>query len=196
MCPPYKTDAIWRIDPGSRYDDRLDVRCNLVEAYDLLASFYRKHMPDRFALDGDGSVSLRDAIVREVVVNRLVHREFTSPYPVRIVIDGETLRTGNASRALFARPITQEGFGLLPKNPVISFFSSAIGLAEELGSGTRNLFEYSPRYSRRTPQLMEETVFTASIPLYRPSAGRHGDASAVAPNVAAEIASLSPSEIA
>ncbi|WP_314009715.1 RNA-binding domain-containing protein [Cryptobacterium curtum] len=32
VCPPYKTDAIWRVDPDSRYDDRLDVRCNLVEA--------------------------------------------------------------------------------------------------------------------------------------------------------------------
>ena len=192
VCPPYKTDAIWCIDPDSRYDDRLDVRCNLVEAYDLLTGFCRKHMPDRFALDGDESVSLRDIIVREVVANCLIHREFTSPYPARIVINGNTLRTQNASRAMFAGPITPEGFSPLPKNPIISSFFSAIGLAEELGSGTRNLFKYSPRYSGKRPELMEGTVFTASVPVYRPTdqpASMASDAPSSS-NLAAEIASL------
>lgn len=192
VCPPYKTDAIWRVDPDGRYDDRIDVRCNLIEAYDLLADFCRKHMPDRFALDGDEAVSLRDVIVREVVANCLIHREFTSPYPARIVIDGKTLRTENASRAMFAGPITPEGFSPLPKNPITSSFFSTIGLAEELGSGTRNLFKCSPRYSGKDPELMEGTVFTASVPIYQP-AGQRGGASAGAlasSDVAAEIAKL------
>ena len=192
VCPPYKTDAIWRVDSDSRYDDRAVVRCNLVEAYDLLADFCRKHMPDRFALEGDRSVSLRDSIVREVVANCLIHREFTSPYPARIVIDADVLRTENASRAMFTGPITPQGFSPLPKNPLISSFFSAIGLAEELGSGTRNLFKYSPRYSGKEPELVEGTVFTATVPVYRPS----GAAAAEAPeapsatDVAAEIAGL------
>ena len=192
VCPPYKTDAIWRVDPESRYDDRLDVRCNLVEAYDLLAGFCRKHMPDRFALDGDESVSLRDVIIREVVANCLIHREFTSPYPARIVIDGSSLHTENASRAMFTGPITPEGFSPLPKNPIISSFFAAIGLAEELGSGTRNLFKYSPRYSGKAPELVEGTVFTASIPVYQPDerpSNTNSDKPKT-PNVAAEIAEL------
>jgi ATP-dependent DNA helicase RecG len=175
VCPPYKTDAIWRVDPDSRYDDRLVVRCNLVEAYDLLADFCRKHMPDRFALEGDSSISLRDIIVREVVANCLIHREFTSPYPARVVIDGSTLRTENASKAMFAGPITPTGFSPLPKNPIISSFFSSVGLAEELGSGTRNLFKYSPRYSGMEPELVEGTVFTARVPVYRPSAPGSGE---------------------
>lgn len=192
VCPPYKTDAVWRVDPESRYDDRLDVRCNLVEAYDLLASFCRKHMPDRFALEGDESISLRDVIIREVVANCLIHREFTSPYPARITIDGNSLRTENASRAMFAGPITPEGFSPLPKNPIISSFFSAIGLAEELGSGTRNLFKYSPKYSGKDPELVEGTVFTALVPIYQPDGGANNadsDASASS-SVSAEIAEL------
>lgn len=192
VCPPYKTDAIWRVDPDSRYDDRLDVRCNLVEAYDLLAGFCRNHMPDRFALDGDEAVSLRDAIVREVVVNCLIHREFTSPYPARIIIDGDMLHTENASRAMFTGPITPAGFSPLPKNPIVASFFSAIGLAEELGSGTRNLFRLSPRYSGKNPELIEGTVFTASVPIYQPE-GRPSGLSAHTPsfsNVTAEIAKL------
>ncbi|MBR3225449.1 MAG: putative DNA binding domain-containing protein [Atopobiaceae bacterium] len=114
VCPPYKTDALWMVNPESRYDDRLVARCNLIEAYDLLAEFCRKHMPDRFALDGDEAISLRDGIVREVVANCLIHREFTSPYPARIVIDGQALRTENASKAMFQGPITPNGFSPLP----------------------------------------------------------------------------------
>jgi len=192
ICPPYKTDAVWRVDPESRYDDRADVRCNLIEAYSILAGFCRKHMPDRFALDGDESISLRDIIVREVVANCLIHREFTSPYPARIVIDGSSLRTENASRAMFAGPITPEGFSPLPKNPIISSFFATIGLAEELGSGTRNLFKYSPRYSGKAPELMEGTVFAASIPIYQPGMqlGNADSGKRASSNAAAGIAEL------
>ena len=192
VCPPYKTDAIWRVDPDSRYDDRLVVRCNLVEAYDLLAEFCRKHMPDRFALEGDASISLRDLIIREVIANCLIHREFTSPYPTRVIIDGSMLRTENASKAMFAGPITPTGFSPLPKNPIISSFFSSIGLAEELGSGTRNLFRYSPRYSGMDPELLEGTVFTASIPIYQPSLPRRGEPEelATSSNLEIEIAGL------
>ncbi|WP_165171110.1 helix-turn-helix domain-containing protein [Adlercreutzia sp. ZJ242] len=191
VCPPYKTDAVWRIDPDSRYDDRIVVRCNLIEAYDLLADFCRKHMPDRFFLDGAESISLRDVIVREVIANCLIHREFTSPYPARMLIDSVALQTENASKAMFAGPITPTGFSPLPKNPIISSFFSAIGLAEELGSGTRNLFKYSPRYSGSDPELVEGTVFTARVPIYRPSR-RGADASGAAPSpgIASEIAKL------
>lgn len=53
-------------------------------------------------------------IIHEVVANCLIHREFTSPYPARIVIDGQALRTENASKAMFQGPITPNGFSPLP----------------------------------------------------------------------------------
>lgn len=40
----------------------------------------KKWMPDAFALDEEGNrISARDAIIRELVVNSLIHREYTSP---------------------------------------------------------------------------------------------------------------------
>lgn len=166
VCPAYKTDAIWRVNPDSRYDDRETVKTNLIEAYDSLAGFCRKHMPDRFAIDGDEAISLRDGIVRELVANCLIHREFSSPFPARITIDSGNILTENASRAMFQGPISPDGFTPLPKNPLIASFFSNIGLAEELGSGTRNLFKYSPRYSGRDPILLEGMVFKATVPIY------------------------------
>ncbi|MDO4805865.1 MAG: hypothetical protein Q4A07_01315 [Coriobacteriales bacterium] len=64
---------------------------------------------------------------------------------------------------MFEGPISPDGFTPLPKNPLIASFFSNIGLAEELGSGTRNLFRYSPRYSGKDPVLLEGTVFKATV---------------------------------
>ncbi|MDZ7775522.1 MAG: putative DNA binding domain-containing protein [Bacteroidales bacterium] len=51
IVPHYKTDALLRIHDKDRYDDRLEVRTNLIESYDLLLDFIKKHLPDKFFLE-------------------------------------------------------------------------------------------------------------------------------------------------
>lgn len=51
------------------------------------------------------------------------------------------------------------------KNPIIASFFNQIGNADELGSGTRNLYKYSRRYSGLDPKLVEGDVFRIIIPL-------------------------------
>lgn len=64
-------------------------------------------MPDAFALDKEGNrISVRDAIIRELVVNSLIHREYTIPHVARIVIDADGIHTHNASRALYTGSVT------------------------------------------------------------------------------------------
>lgn len=70
--PHYKIDALLRRIDLDRYDDRENIRCNLVEAYDRLMAFIAKHLPDKFYLEGDQRISLRDKIFREVIANYLV----------------------------------------------------------------------------------------------------------------------------
>ena len=151
LCPSYKTDAVVRISDQDRYDDRVIVTSNLIEAFDQLTGFCTKHLPDRFHLEGSVRVSPRDIIVREVISNMLVHREYTSPFPAKLIIDNERLRTENASRAPFMGRITLSDFNPIPKNPLIGAFFNNIGLAEELGSGTRNLYKYTKVYSGAEP---------------------------------------------
>ena len=43
ICPTYRTDAILRIENLDRYDDRIIVKTNLIDAYDQLVAFCRKH---------------------------------------------------------------------------------------------------------------------------------------------------------
>lgn len=164
VMPLYRTDAVLRRVETDRYDDRLICRSNLVRAYDELVGFCEKWLPDSFVLDGGQRKSARDVIVRELVCNCLIHREFVSPHIARITIDREGIRTNNASRALFAGPVTLESLDPTPKNPIIANFFTQMGRSEELGSGTRNLYKFSRLYAGKDPVLEDGDQFTAFVP--------------------------------
>lgn len=164
VMPLYRTDAVLRRVETDRYDDRLICRSNLVRAYDELVGFCEKWLPDSFVLDGGQRKSARDVIVRELVCNCLIHREFVSPHIARITINREGIRTNNASRALFAGPVTLESLDPTPKNPIIANFFTQMGRSEELGSGTRNLYKFSRLYAGKDPVLEDGDQFTAFVP--------------------------------
>lgn len=165
VMPLYRTDAVLQRVETDRYDDRLVCRSNLVRAYDELVRFCEKWLPDPFVLDGGQRKSARDVIVRELVCNCLIHREFVSPHIARITIDREGIRTDNASRALFAGPVTLESLDPTPKNPIIANFFTQMGRSEELGSGTRNLYKFSRLYTGKEPVLEDGDRFTAFVPV-------------------------------
>ena len=93
--PNYLTDAILRRENLDRYDDRVMVTTNLIDAYGQLIEFINKHTLDKFFLIGDQSVSVRSRIARELVSNSLVHREYTSVFPAKIVIERDKIVTEN-----------------------------------------------------------------------------------------------------
>ncbi|MBP5503696.1 MAG: putative DNA binding domain-containing protein [Bacteroidales bacterium] len=162
----YKTDAILRVRNLDRYDDRLIVNTNLVESFDLLMGFAQKHLWDKFYLDEyQHNVSVRDKIAREMLANTLIHREFTSPYIAKFIIEKDRMYTENACRAARYGIITPENLDPIPKNPIIASFFNQIGNADELGSGTRNLFKYTQIYSAKNPELFEDDIFRSSVPL-------------------------------
>jgi len=55
--PQYRTDALIRRQDLERYDDRMDVRVNLIEAYSVLLEFFEKHMSDPFYLEATVRIS-------------------------------------------------------------------------------------------------------------------------------------------
>lgn len=164
LCPTYKTDAVVRLRDQDRYDDRLTVKTNLMDAYDALMEFCARNLPDPFVLEGDTRVSVRGIVCRELISNMLIHREFTSPYPAKLEIDRAGLHTQNASRTFFEGNITLNDFSPMPKNPSIANVFTQIGLAEELGSGTRNLFKYTRSFMGGDPTLVDGVVFRATVP--------------------------------
>ena len=167
--PNYVTDAICRREDVDRYDDRVIVMTNLIDAYEQLIDFIAKHTLDRFHIVGTHSVSLRSKISRELVSNILVHREYASAFPAKIVIERDRILTENWNLPKMPGRIDPNNFVPFPKNPLLAHFFINIGRADVLGSGVRNLYEYTKIYSGGEPELVDGDVFRTIVPLSRPN---------------------------
>lgn len=165
VAPAYVTDAIVRKVNMDRYDDREIIKTNLIESYDKLLEFGKKHLPDKFFLEDTVNRSLRNTIIREMASNTLMHREFSSSYTAKFVIEKDRMYVENANRATNDGFITVDNLEPNPKNPVIAAFFRNIGYADQLGSGVRNLFKYSKYYSGAEPSFAEGDVFRIVVPL-------------------------------
>ena len=148
-----------------RYDDRDVIITNLLETYDRLIAFGQKHLSDPFVQEGVQSVSARDRILREICSNSLAHRDFSSGYVAKFVIERDRLYTENANRSHGHGALHLSSFEPYAKNPPISKVFREIGLADELGSGMRNTYKYTKLYSGGTPEFIEGDVFRTVIPL-------------------------------
>lgn len=128
-------------------------------------AFGQKHLNDTFHLDGIQSVSARDHILREIISNLLMHRDFSSGYVAKIIIEKDKIRTENANLSHGHGVLNLATFDPFQKNPPISKVFREIGLADELGSGMRNTYKYTKMYSGAEPEFMEGDVFRITIPL-------------------------------
>ncbi|MFD0942885.1 RNA-binding domain-containing protein [Savagea faecisuis] len=163
--PHYKTDAILRVENVDRYDDRDDIRTNLIDSYERLMQFVAKHLNDKFYLEKDQRVNIRDRIFREVVSNILIHREYLNPFPAKFIIEKHRVVTENSNKAHGNGMIDPENFSPFPKNPKIANFFKEIGWVDELGSGIRNIVKYNKIYSGVEAKFIEGDVFRTIIPL-------------------------------
>ncbi len=159
VCPAHRTDLILRKVNVDRYDDRDLVRTNLLDSYDRILAFIKKHLPDPFYLEGIERRSLRDVIFREVASNMLIHREYASGEPARLIIEYGQVTTYNANRPHGFGVLTPETFVPFPKNPTLGAFFREIDRADELGSGIRKMMLYGKKYGDVDPQLIEGDLF-------------------------------------
>ena len=166
----YKFDALLRRRDTDRYDDRLIVRTNLIDAFDLLMGFVDKHLDDPFYLEGTTSISLRARIFRELVANIVAHREYTSAAPATLVIYRDRVEFKNPNVPHGRGPIDPNHFTPYPKNPTICKFLIHLGRYEELGSGVSNVTKYQPLYAPGAPppSFIEDDMFTAIVPIISP----------------------------
>lgn len=123
VVPAYVTDALLRRVNVDRYDDREIIQTNLIESYERLMEFGRKHLPDKFFLEDDQRKSLRNIITREMIANTLIHREYTSPYQAKFVIETEKMYVENANRASQDALITPAIWNRHPKIRLLLLFS-------------------------------------------------------------------------
>ncbi len=163
VLPHHRTDAILRRVNVDRYDDRDDIRTNLIDSYSRLLAFAEKHLNDPFYLEGDQQVSLRAWIMREIIGNLLIHREYSHAFPAKLVIESKRLFTENSNQPNVSGRIDPNSFSPVPKNPRIAGVFRAIGRADELGSGVRKLYRYCKDFCGHDPELIEEDIFRFSL---------------------------------
>jgi ATP-dependent DNA helicase RecG len=129
-------------------------------------NFIFKHLKDKFYQDGSQRISIRDRIFREVIGNFLIHREYLSGFPAKLIIDKNQLYTENWNKPHGNGNINPSNFLPYPKNPMIARFFKEIGWVDELGSGVRNVYKYTSIYTPKAkPSFIEEDVFKTIIPL-------------------------------
>ena len=163
--PQHKTDMIFRVENLDRYDDRDVIVTNLLDMYERMSAFAKKHLSNPFVLDGMQSVSARDAILREIISNSLAHRDYSSGYVAKMIIEKNRILAENSNRTHGYGNLDLNTFQPFPKNPAISKVFREIGLADELGSGMRNTYKYTKMYSGGVPQFVEGDIFRTVIPL-------------------------------
>ena len=165
-CSGYVTDAIYRIKGNERYNDREIIETNLIDSYYKLMDFVEKHTNDEFVLVDGVRKSARNIIAREIIANLLVHRDFSSNYPAKLLIDENSIKTQNWCLARRNGRILSEDFEPFPKNKIIANFFNVIGLSEGVGSGIINIFKYSSLISENSmPIVHEAEIFRVEIPL-------------------------------
>ena len=146
-----------------RYDDREIVATNLIDSYYKMMEFAKKHLNDPFYLEGDVRISLRDKIFREAVANSLIHREYSSAYVAKMIIENGKVVFENANIPHFYGELKPSNFTPYPKNPSIAKVFREIGFADELGSGVKNLYKYSKAYGGSDPMIIEGEVFRIEV---------------------------------
>ena len=164
--PHYKIDALVRIENLDRYDDRINIRHNLIETYDVLMAFVEKHLSDKFYLQGDQRISLREKIFREIIANILIHREYTNAFPTSFIIYKNKVVCKNANKPHQWGVLKPGNFEPFPKNPHIAQIFTQMGRSEELGTGIKNVFEYNKIYSNvDNNDFIDDDVFITTVPL-------------------------------
>jgi len=166
ILPAYKVEAMVRIKNKDRWDDRITLRTNLIDTYLQLKEFINKHLPEKFYMEGDQRIDLRDKIFREVIGNVIVHREYTNALSTDLIITENEVTFTNPNKPLFHGPLDPSSFNPFAKNPNIRKFFTAFGWTDEIGSGIRNTFRYLPYYvPGAKPLFIENDTFKTDIPL-------------------------------
>ncbi len=165
VLPHYSIDILCRIHDTELYDDRLMIKENLMVAYRQMMAFIQKHLPEKPYIEGMQRFSLRDKIMREVCLNMLIHREYSSAYPTTLTIWNDRIETENWNVPYVYGRIDLQTLKPHRKNPTIANVFSQMGIVEELGSGTKKMFRYTPLFSGgKKPTIEEQDVYRITIP--------------------------------
>lgn len=147
LLPMVRVDYIrvpgntWVSDPENRFTT-IDMRGPLIELVQRAFSAIADDLPKGFLLpEGElqaDSIGLPSKVLREAIVNALIHRTYRENQPIQIIRYGNRLEIKNPGFSL--KPEDQLGEpGSKNRNPFIAAIFHETNLAETKGSGIRTM---------------------------------------------------------
>ncbi|GHT63580.1 hypothetical protein AGMMS50239_19790 [Bacteroidia bacterium] len=120
----------------------VDMRGSLLEMVQRAFSLVSDDLPKGFVLpEGElqaGSNGLPDRVLREALVNSMIHRTFRVNQPIQIIRYGNRIEISNPGFSL--KPEEHLGIpGSVARNPIIATIFHETNLAETKGSGIRTM---------------------------------------------------------
>ncbi|KAA6302066.1 MAG: hypothetical protein EZS26_001667 [Candidatus Ordinivivax streblomastigis] len=131
----------WIEDPDNRFTT-VDMRGSMLEMVQRAFSLVSDDLPKGFVLpEGElqaGSNGLPARVLREALVNSMIHRTFRVNQPIQIIRYGNRIEISNPGFSL--KPEEHLGIpGSVTRNPIIATIFHETNLAETKGSGIRTM---------------------------------------------------------
>ncbi|KAA6338977.1 hypothetical protein EZS27_013057 [termite gut metagenome] len=147
LLPMVRVDYIrvpgntWIEDPDNRFTT-VDMRGSMLEMVQRAFSLVSDDLPKGFVLpEGElqaGSNGLPARVLREALVNSMIHRTFRVNQPIQIIRYGNRIEISNPGFSL--KPEEHLGIpGSVTRNPIIATIFHDTNLAETKGSGIRTM---------------------------------------------------------
>ncbi|MEC9039926.1 ATP-binding protein [Marinobacter sp. bablab_jr008] len=149
LLPSVRVDYVrisgtqWVEDPEQRFQTTLDLREPLLRLIPKLEATILDDLPKHFRLD-EGSTQRSDQpllpqkVVREAVVNALMHRDYQVQQPILVVRYSNRIDIRNAGYSLKPEAMLGE-MGSKLRNPVLAAVLYDLNFAETKGSGIRTM---------------------------------------------------------
>ena len=145
----------------------VDVGGNIIQAYEQILNFCQKHLVEKPHMGNKGvRISLRDKIMREWVINFLIHREFANPTVARLIITPESIMSENWNKPRYNSSVNLDQLMPFPKNPTIASVFREMGWIEEVGAGVSTFKDYCPFfYAGNMPEIEDGDMFRCTLRL-------------------------------
>lgn len=148
LLPMIRVDYIrvstnkWIENPDKRFESTLDMRGSILEMVQRIISTISDDLPKGFVLNDSNiqakNIGLPMRVLREAVVNALIHRSYRENSPVQIIRYPNRIEIINPGYSLKTEEQLGEP-GSVNRNPFISAIFHETNLAETKGSGIRTM---------------------------------------------------------
>ncbi len=161
---PYAYVSAARIpgkDTAGEPSDVKRIEGHLFRILEDTARFLYLHLPIPHRIEGfqpEAKPELPEVALREVVVNALVHRDYTIHAPIRIFIldDRVEVRSPGTLPNTVTIEMIKDGMAHVLRNPLLYTFFLKAGYVTDTGNGLRRAIQMVKKVTGKEPVLSEE----------------------------------------